>query len=110
MYLWEENQNKYRTINDHGPIHRETDSRSGGQENSPRFMKPEDNLTKARRLQTVSSFATSFSRLKTELVYIIFKNSARTSKRTPHLTITKIKQLTLFKEIIAVTVRIIQNP
>jgi hypothetical protein len=33
---------------------------------------------------------------------IIFKNSARTSKRTPHFTITKINCLTLFKEIIAV--------
>jgi hypothetical protein len=32
----------------------------------------------------------------------IFKNSVRTSKRTPHFTITKINWLTLFKEIIAV--------
>jgi hypothetical protein len=33
---------------------------------------------------------------------MLFKNSARTSKRTPHFTITKINWLTLFKEIIAV--------
>jgi hypothetical protein len=31
---------------------------------------------------------------------MLFKNSARTSKRTPHFTITKINWLTLFKEII----------
>jgi hypothetical protein len=40
--------------------------------------------------------------LKPKLVYIIFKNSARTAKETPHFTITKINWLTLFKEIIAV--------
>jgi hypothetical protein len=40
--------------------------------------------------------------LKMKLVYIIFKNSARTSMRTPHLTITKINWLTPFKEIFAV--------
>jgi len=33
---------------------------------------------------------------------MLFKNSVRTSKRTPHFTITKIKWLMLFKEIIAV--------
>jgi len=33
---------------------------------------------------------------------MLFKNSVRTSKRTPHLTITKFKWLTLFKEIIVV--------
>jgi len=33
---------------------------------------------------------------------MLFKNSVRTSKRTPHFTITKINLLTLFKEIIAV--------
>jgi len=33
---------------------------------------------------------------------MIFKNSVRTSKRTPHFTITKINWLMLFKEIIAV--------
>jgi hypothetical protein len=32
----------------------------------------------------------------------MFKNSVRTSKRTPHFTITKINWLTLFREIIAV--------
>jgi len=42
---------------------------------------------------------------------MLFKNSVRTSKRTPHLTITKINWLTLFKEIIAVysDMKIIQN-
>jgi hypothetical protein len=33
---------------------------------------------------------------------MIFKDSVRTSKRTPHFTITKINWLMLFKEIIAV--------
>jgi hypothetical protein len=31
-----------------------------------------------------------FKPLKTKLVYILFKNSVRTSKRTPNFTITKI--------------------
>jgi hypothetical protein len=39
--------------------------------------------------------------LQPKLVYIIFKNPVRTSKRTPHFTITEINWLTLFKEIIA---------
>jgi hypothetical protein len=33
---------------------------------------------------------------------MLFKNPVRTSKRTPHFTITKINWLKLFKEIIAV--------
>jgi hypothetical protein len=33
---------------------------------------------------------------------MLFKNSVRTSKRTPHFTIEKINWLMLFKEIIAV--------
>jgi hypothetical protein len=33
---------------------------------------------------------------------MIFNNSVRTAKKTPHFTITKINWLTLFKEIIAV--------
>jgi hypothetical protein len=33
---------------------------------------------------------------------MLFKNSVRTSKRTPHFTIKKINWLTMFKEIIAV--------
>jgi hypothetical protein len=40
--------------------------------------------------------------LKPKLVQIIFKNSVRTAKKTPHFTITKINWLMLFKEIIAV--------
>jgi hypothetical protein len=31
--------------------------------------------------------------LKPKLVYILFKNPVRTSKRTPYFTITKINQL-----------------
>jgi hypothetical protein len=33
---------------------------------------------------------------------MLFKNSVRTSKRTPHFTITKINWLMLFKEVVAV--------
>jgi hypothetical protein len=40
--------------------------------------------------------------LEPKLVYIIFKTSVCTSKRTPHLTITNVNLLTLFKEIIYV--------
>jgi hypothetical protein len=40
--------------------------------------------------------------LKQKLVWIIFKNSVRTAKKTLHFKITKINWLTLFKEIIAV--------
>jgi hypothetical protein len=40
--------------------------------------------------------------LKPKLIKIVFKNSVRTAKKTPHFTITKINWLTLFKEIIAV--------
>jgi hypothetical protein len=36
------------------------------------------------------------------LAWVIFKNSVRTAKETPHSTITKINWLTLFKEIITV--------
>jgi hypothetical protein len=39
---------------------------------------------------------------ETEACLIIFKNSVRTAKKTPRLTVTKINRLTLFKEIIAV--------
>jgi hypothetical protein len=43
-----------------------------------------------------------FNPLKPKLVQIIFKNSVRTAKKTQLFTITKIKFLTLFDEIIAV--------
>jgi hypothetical protein len=39
---------------------------------------------------------------KMKLIYILFKNSVRASKRTPNFTITKINWLMLFTEIIAV--------
>jgi hypothetical protein len=42
------------------------------------------------------------NRLKPKLDSVVFKGSVRTSKRTPHFTITKINWLTLFKEIIVV--------
>jgi hypothetical protein len=41
---------------------------------------------------------------------MLFKNPVRTSKRTPHFTITKINWLTLFKEIIAVYSEIHRKP
>jgi hypothetical protein len=52
--------------------------------------------------ETVLAFLISdlINALKPKLVYIVFKNSVRTSKRTPHFTITAINLLTLFKEII----------
>jgi hypothetical protein len=37
--------------------------------------------------------------LEPELIQIIFKNSVRTAKKTPHFTVTKINWLTRFKEI-----------
>jgi hypothetical protein len=40
---------------------------------------------------------------------MLFKNPVRTSKRTPHFTITKINWLTLFKEITTV-LKNRQNP
>jgi hypothetical protein len=40
--------------------------------------------------------------LKPKLIYIIYKNSVCTSKRTTHFTIRKIKFLMMFKEIIVV--------
>jgi hypothetical protein len=40
--------------------------------------------------------------MKPTLVFIIFKNSVRTSKKTQHFTITKINYLMLFKEVISV--------
>jgi hypothetical protein len=43
--------------------------------------------------------------LKPKLVFVLFMNSVRTSKRTPHFTITKINFLTLFKKIITVYVK-----
>jgi hypothetical protein len=48
-------------------------------------------------LGTISVFA---SRQRKN--YVIFYNSVRTSKRTPHFNITSIKCLMLFKEITAV--------
>jgi hypothetical protein len=40
--------------------------------------------------------------LNLELFRIIFKDSVRTSKRTLHITITKVNWLMLFKEVILV--------
>jgi hypothetical protein len=44
-----------------------------------------------------------FNLLKPKLVYVIFKSSVRTSKRTPYFTITKIKWLVLSDELIPVS-------
>jgi hypothetical protein len=40
--------------------------------------------------------------LKPNLVWTVFKNAVRTSKRTQHFTITKISWLILLKEVIPV--------
>jgi hypothetical protein len=40
--------------------------------------------------------------LKPKFIWIIFKKSVCTSKRTPHFTITKINWMSLFMEVIAV--------
>jgi hypothetical protein len=40
--------------------------------------------------------------LKPKIFQKVFKNSDRTSKRTPHFTITKINWLRIFEEITAV--------
>jgi hypothetical protein len=48
--------------------------------------------------------------LKPKLVWIIFRISVRTTKKTPHFTVTEINRLTLFKQIIAVCSTIIWNP
>jgi hypothetical protein len=40
--------------------------------------------------------------LKPKLVYIVVTNTVRTAKKTQPFTVTQIKRLTLFKEIIAV--------
>jgi hypothetical protein len=45
---------------------------------------------------------TSLNPLTPNLGYIIFKDSARTSKRTLHFTVTKINCLILFKKVFAV--------
>jgi hypothetical protein len=46
--------------------------------------------------------AFSFNPLKPKLLLTTFKNSVRTSKRTPHFTITNINWLILFSEMIPV--------
>jgi hypothetical protein len=47
-------------------------------------------------------FQQSMYYVKLKLVQIIFKNSVRASKRTPHFTITKINWLMLVKKVISV--------
>jgi hypothetical protein len=47
-------------------------------------------------------YNTLFNPLKSKPVYIVLKDSVRTSKRTPHLTITEVNWLTMFKEVIPV--------
>jgi hypothetical protein len=43
-----------------------------------------------------------FNILKPNFLKVIVNNFVRTAKKTPHFTVTKVNQLTLFKEIIAV--------
>jgi hypothetical protein len=50
----------------------------------------------------------TINRLRPKLVWMKFKNSVRTSKKTQHYTITKINWLMLFKEIIPSTPRIMK--
>jgi hypothetical protein len=52
------------------------------------------------KLQILGTYR--INHLKLKLAQIIFNNSVRTAKKTPHFTITKINWLTLFKEIIPV--------
>jgi hypothetical protein len=53
-------------------------------------------------LDPYSQIQSVLNPLKPKLVLLIFKQSVRTSKKTQHFTIAKVKRLTLFKEIIAV--------
>jgi hypothetical protein len=56
---------------------------------------------KLGRLHEKHAVATwNLGTISATLVFIVFKNPVRTSKRTPHFTITKINWLMLFKEII----------
>jgi hypothetical protein len=41
---------------------------------------------------------------------MLFKNSVRTSKRTPHFTITKINLLMLLKDVIAIYIETHKRP
>jgi hypothetical protein len=54
------------------------------------------------RFEVENIIQVSLNLSKLKHVKMIFKNPVRTSKRTPHFTITKINCLTLFTEIIAV--------
>jgi hypothetical protein len=60
----------------------------------PQFDHP-DNIW--RRVQIIA-----LNSLKLKLVLILFKHSVCTAKKTQHITITKLGQLMLFEEIIAV--------
>jgi hypothetical protein len=67
-------------------------------------LKPENVIlcTGAELLEKWCGITITFNPLKPKLVYMLFKNSVRTSKRTRHFTITKINWLMLIKKIIAV--------
>jgi hypothetical protein len=60
-------------------------------------------------IQTYYICKTTTNPLKPKLIYMIYKNSVRTSKRTSYFTITKINWLMLCKGV-TVLFRIIQNP
>jgi hypothetical protein len=55
-----------------------------------------------KKVLNTSLMILAINPLKAKLIYILFKNSVHTSKRTPNFTFTKINWLMLFKEIITV--------
>jgi hypothetical protein len=55
----------------------------------------------ARKIDKILTFFQSV-RSNTADTLLVFNNSVRTAKKTPHFTITKINWLTLFKEIVDV--------
>jgi hypothetical protein len=59
-------------------------------------------VEKTLRQRIWQFWSSSFSRLKPKLVYIIFKNSVLTAKKTQLFTIKKINWLMAFREIIAI--------
>jgi hypothetical protein len=68
------------------------------------------NRTEMTEEQRQKIIVRAINPLKPKLAYIIFKNSVRTAKKTPHFTITKINWSTLFKEIIVVYSEILTKP
>jgi hypothetical protein len=74
------------------PVHKNT------REVSWSGLEPRVDRVQHVHLRVLILLEMSFNPLKTKLVYILFQNSVRTSKRTPNFAITKIKWLILFKD------------